>query len=182
MTQREDSRRLARLNSATRFVRRRLQRHPRRLSGSRANLARPTARIRRSPMILRPLALALLLAAAAPAQFIYGLNIHGKLTLNGTVLDSLPSAFDPQQGANTLERWWELGIHGPDRIAMRLDGRVQKNGAKLFELPVAIGSSAIFAWVSLAVDSNGGVHMLRQDGERALDGTAAVIYPLGSSF
>jgi hypothetical protein len=133
-------------------------------------------------MIFRPLVLALLLAAAAPAQFIYGLNIHGKLTLNGTVLDSLPSAFDASTGGGQLEQWRDLAIHGPDRIALRLDGRVQKNGTKLFELPVAIGSSAIFAWVSLSVDPNGGVHMLRQDGERALDGVATVIYPLGNSF
>jgi hypothetical protein len=132
--------------------------------------------------MVRPLALVLLLAAAAPAQFIYGLNIHGKLTLNGTLLDSLPSAFDASNGMSPLERWWDLGIHGPDRIAMRLDGRVQKNGTKLFELPVAIGSNAIFAWVSLVVDLNGGVHMLRQDGEIALDGVATVIYPLGNSF
>jgi hypothetical protein len=132
--------------------------------------------------MFRTLALLLLLAAAAPAQFVYGLNVHGKLTLNGTVLDSLPTSFDPDVPTTSLERWWDLGVHGPDRFAMRLDGRVQKNGTKLFQLEPLKTTAATFVWVQMVVDDAGGVHMLRQDGERALDGVPVITYPLGSSF
>ena len=129
-------------------------------------------------MTLRPLALVLLLAAAGRAQFVYGLNIQGKLTLNGTVLDSLPSGFDPSTNANPTERWWDLEVVGADRYALRLDGRVQKNGAKLFQLPMATNGAE---WIDLDATANG-VHMLRQDGERALAGTAVVTYPFDQSI
>ncbi len=131
--------------------------------------------------MFRPLALVFLLAAAASSQFIYGLNESGKLTLNGTVLDSLPSNFDPDTGSFQLEKWAALAVHGPDRYALRLDGRVQKNGTKLFQL-LALGTpTAIYAWIDLVADAGGGIHMLRQDGQRALNGAAVVTYPLGSS-
>lgn len=133
-------------------------------------------------MSIRPLALVLLLAAAAPAQFIYGLNEAGRLTLNGTLLDSLPSNFDPDNGQFPYEKWLDLDIDGPDRYAMRRDGRVNKNGTKLFQLAPVTNGVVVFLWHQMIVDAEGHVHMMRQEGQRALDGVPVLTYPNGSSF
>ena len=118
--------------------------------------------------------LVLFAAPAARAQFVYGLTIDGKLALNGTVLDKLPSGYSSGSATKTEERWWALDVVGPNRWALRLDGRLFKNGKKLFDLPF---SSFAFLPFWVALDAVGeDVHTLSQAGLRAKNGVAVVNY------
>jgi hypothetical protein len=133
--------------------------------------------------ITRTLALALVLAAPAAAQqFLYGINMAGKLTVNGTVLDTLPTEFDEDSGQNPFERWFGLAVSGPDRYALRLDGRVHKNGKKLYDLNPATDGTLIFLWRNILATDNAHVHLLRQEGLLNTDGVDVVTYPRGTFF
>ncbi len=138
----------------------------------------------------RTLVLALLLAAppAAAQEFIYGLNMQGKLTVNGTVLDSLPTAFDPDTGLNKYEKWFGLDVVGPNRYALRIDGRIQKNGKKLYQFQAATDGLNVYVWRGFDATVDGvdpeinHVHALRQEGLLNTDGVDVVTYPRESFF
>jgi len=122
---------------------------------------------------------ALLLAApAASAQFLYGLALNGRTTINNTLLDKLPSNFDPETGFFLQQRWWDVDAEGADRYALRLDGRVFRNGKLHLTLPFSSLDTLPF-WVSLDVTA-AGVHVLQQSGVRTLDGVAVIVHPPGN--
>jgi hypothetical protein len=123
--------------------------------------------------------LALLLALSAPAaaqEFIYALNTHGKVSVNGTILDSMPSGFDASTGEDEFEQWVSLDVSGPDRYALRLDGRVQKNGKKLYQFLMGSDGVSIFVWRGFDATPNG-VHALRQEGLLNSNGEEIITYP-----
>jgi len=134
-------------------------------------------------MKIRILALLLALSAPATAQYLYALNIHGKLTINGTVLDSLPTEFDPDTGQFDTQLWAAFDVEGPDRHALRYDGRLQSNGKKAGDFPMAIdtGTGTLYGWSLIDATPNG-VHMLRQEGLLMKGETAVVTYPYGGFF
>ncbi len=132
-------------------------------------------------MILRTLALLVVLAAPVAGQFFYVLNINGKLTVNGTVLDKLPSDFDPETGQFFTQQWYALDVEGPDRHALRYDGRLHANGKKTAQFVMGIDGTTLYGWRSLDATDNA-VHLLRQDGLLVKDDTSVVTYPRGSFF
>ncbi len=93
-----------------------------------------------------------LLAASMTAQDekYYAMGESGRLALNGTVLDKLPGNYDPEDEAdpNAEQIWVDLVVIGADRYALRGDGIVRKNGAKLFKLP---WTPADPLWVKMTV-------------------------------
>jgi hypothetical protein len=133
-------------------------------------------------MIPRTLALSLVLAASAAAQsYLYGLNTAGKLTVNGTVLDSLPSDFDPATGQFFTQIWSALAVTGSDRHALRLDGRLHTNGKKAAEFAMGLDGNTLYGWRSLDATPNA-VHLLRQDGLLVKGETSVVTYPKAGFF
>ncbi|MBM3985518.1 MAG: hypothetical protein FJ296_07510 [Planctomycetes bacterium] len=133
-------------------------------------------------MSVRTLALCLALAAPAAGQeFLYGLNVHGKLTVNGTVLDSLPTDFDPDTGQFDVQQWLALDVVGPDRHALRYDGRLHLNGKKTQQFAMGLDGTTLYGWRSLDATDNA-VHLLRQDGLRVKDDASVVTYPRGNFF
>ncbi len=98
---------------------------------------------------------------AAADVFVYGLNLKGKLTVNGTVLDSLKTGFDDDPQTRIEQRYGDLLISGSDRYALRRDGEVHKNGKKLFGLPYDANLRA--EWVNLVLVGTT-VYCLREDG------------------
>jgi hypothetical protein len=126
--------------------------------------------------------LALLLALAAPAaaqDFIYALNFHGKLSINGTILDSMPSSFDASSGSGQFETWTALAVAGPDRYALRRDGKVFKDGKKLYQFNMGTDGINLFSWHGFAASANG-VHALRQEGLLNSNGIDVITYPRDS--
>ncbi len=111
---------------------------------------------------------------AAADVFVYGLNLKGKLTVNGTVLDSLKTGFDDDPQSKVSERYGDLLISGSDRYALRRDGEIHKNGKKLFSLPF----NAILRaeWVSLALLGSN-VHSLREDGQLSSNSSIVASLP-----
>ncbi len=133
-------------------------------------------------MILRTLALSLILAASSAAQpYFYALNTSGKLTVNGTVLDKLPSDFDPETGQFFTQVWFGLDVEGSDRHALRYDGRLHTNGKKAAEFFMGLDGTTLYGWRTLDATPNG-VHLLRQDGLLVKDETSVVTYPKSSYF
>jgi hypothetical protein len=142
------------------------------------------------PAVAAVVASATLLAAPAAAQdpLIYGLNDSGKLSVNGTVLDSLPTSFDadaPSQ--NSFQRWVQLVVRDDlvsglaQRYALRLDGTLYKNGESLYKLPFVQVGNGFPAWVGLSVSPNV-VNAVRQDGVVNRNGIAVVTLPPGNFF
>jgi hypothetical protein len=124
------------------------------------------------------LALASTFASRLGAQepvFIYGLNQEGRLSVNATVLDSLPSAFNPNPVFAPQQRWVDLIVGGSDRFALRRDGVVFQNGKRLHLLPFTINPG--FGWVSIGV-SSGTVHAIREDGLLSVGGEDVASLPL----
>ncbi len=122
--------------------------------------------------------------AGDPEPLVYGLNETGTLSVNGTQLDKLPSSFKPDTNENSFQKWTQLAVvdnlatEVADRFAMRLDGLLYRNGAKLYTLPFVAFPSGIPQWVGLSV-ANSSVYALRQDGLLSTDGTDTVIYSPG---
>jgi hypothetical protein len=121
------------------------------------------------PIVTRSaLRLAALLVLTAPAfgqsAFLYTLRDNGALLVNGTLLEKSPGAYDAtnQSDPNGEQRYLDLAVVGKDRYALRLDGRVQKNGSKLHQLPFVFGAGP--AWFRMHVDEVGTVYALRSDG------------------
>jgi hypothetical protein len=146
----------------------------------------PTRRTVRSALALLPLLLAVLPArAAAQSPLLYGMNETGKVSVNGTVLDKLPSEFDPEMpNQNQFQKWQRLVVSGADRYALRLDGKLYKNGKSLYKLVTTVTTAngpVSLAWLGLAVGESG-VYALREDGLLSLNGTNAVTLPAGGFF
>jgi hypothetical protein len=132
-----------------------------------------------SPMSLRPLALLLVLAASSAAQpYFYALNTSGKLTVNGTVLDKLPTDFDPETGQFFTQVWFGLDVEGSDRHALRYDGRLHTNGKKAAEFLMGLDGTTIYGWRTLDATPNA-VHLLREDGLLVTGDVSVVTYPRG---
>jgi hypothetical protein len=117
---------------------------------------------------------ACLVGEASAQEILYGLTDAGKLCLNGTVLDSLPTDFESGSDANGQQRWVELIVKGSDRYVLRRDGLLFKNGRKLYTLLYEPAAPA--EWVSLAVDG-ASVYAIRQDGLLANNGKLAAQLP-----
>src|SRR5881397_3363042 len=134
-----------------------------------------------------PLLLGLGSAGAAFAQpLVYALNEKGRLSINGTLLDSLPGHFDPSftPPQNPKDAWIDLDVLGADRYALRLDGRIFKNGSVFStSLPFAFGFPTTFFWTSLSVTPTH-VFALRANGALDIDGAAtpAATLPLSTFF
>ncbi|GJM21642.1 MAG: hypothetical protein DHS20C15_15570 [Planctomycetota bacterium] len=138
--------------------------------------------------MLRALVLFSLFAALAPAavsqSFLYALNERGKLSVDGTVLETLPGKFTPadEQDPNGEHRWTAIAAHGPDRYSLRVDGLMQLNGEKFANLPFTLLVTDTPFWLQLDVTDDG-VFALSTDGLIARDGVADDdISPQGSSF
>ncbi|HET6201405.1 MAG TPA: Ig domain-containing protein [Planctomycetota bacterium] len=129
-----------------------------------------------------PPLLVLGLAGAALAQpFVYAVNEKGKLLINGTLLDSLPGNFDPgPPSMHPEDAWIDASVLGADRFALRLDGRIFKNGTVLTSsLPFAFGFPVTFFWGSLSVTPTA-VYALRANGELAAGGSVSTTLPLST--
>jgi hypothetical protein len=103
--------------------------------------------------------------SAEDDMYVYSLNFYGKLAVNGTIIDDMPSEFDfDGEDVDHLEdAWVGLAVEGADRYTLRYDGLVRKNGKKLFQLPYQG-----YRWVGMAVE-NGTVFCLTADGVLAVD-------------
>ncbi|MBN2450183.1 MAG: hypothetical protein JXR77_07320, partial [Lentisphaeria bacterium] len=110
---------------------------------------------------------ALALLGTCPAEadlYLYGLNAAGKTAINGNTVETLPGEFDPSQPAEDPEdSWVDLQVEGADRYALRRDGLVAMNGAKL---ATRLPSDDDDYWVSMAVDG-GTRYAIRRDGKLA---------------
>ncbi len=125
------------------------------------------------------------LPAAASAQpFVYALNETGRLSINDTLLDSLPGDFDPDSlpVEDPEDAWFDLVVNGADRHSLRLDGRIFKNGALLYNtLPFSFSSSDTDFWTALSVTPTA-VLALRENGELGINGAVTFDFDAGSDF
>ena len=128
----------------------------------------PTSTLLRLALLV--LAVTALPAAARGQGFLYALSEKGKLTVNGTLFDSLSSKYDPEdvEDQNAEQRWVEVVVRGSDRYALRADGRVSLNGVNLYKL-----NDDPATWVDLTVTDNGDVWAVRQGGRVSLNGENA---------
>ncbi|HKB15872.1 MAG TPA: hypothetical protein VKF62_07390, partial [Planctomycetota bacterium] len=114
----------------------------------------------------------LLLPAAAAQPFVYGMNEKGRLSINNTLLDSLPGDFDPDSLPiqDPEDAWFDLVVTGADRFSLRLDGRIFKNGVLYSNsLPFAFSSPNTDFWTSLSVTPTA-VLALRENGQLGING------------
>ena len=125
---------------------------------------------------LATLALATLAPAgqAGDTLFFYGLNDRGTLSVGGTVLDNYKSKYSPTDGTFTEQQWVDLVVNGADRWALRLDGRIEMNGAPLRTLPFDI-ESQLTSWIAIAASTE--LYALRFDGLLAQDDATDFTYP-----
>src|SRR2546422_157218 len=106
--------------------------------------------------------------------FLYGLNLKGKLSINGTVLDALKTDFDDDPLSNIEQRYGDLLISGSDRYALRRDGLVYKNGKKILSLPYNAIDRA--EWLNLALLGSN-VYLLREDGLLSSNSSSIAVLP-----
>jgi hypothetical protein len=66
-------------------------------------------------------------------------------------------------------------VEGSDRYALRYDGLIYKNGAKLYNLVYV--TNPLIVWISMTVDQ-GTVYAIRQDGPIAVNGEITVTLPI----
>ena len=95
------------------------------------------------------------------ADLVYALTEKGRLSINGTILDSLASNFNPDNATNLQQRWVGLAVDGADRYALRADGQLFKNGRRLYLLQFQ--PAIPFQWSAMAV-GGGDVFAIRADG------------------
>ncbi len=120
-------------------------------------------------------------AAVAAQPFVYAMNETGRLSINNTLLDSLPGDFDPGPPIEDPEdAWFDLVVTGADRHALRLDGRIYKNGALLYNTLPFSDSSSDF-WTTLSVTPTA-VLALRENGELGINGAVPFDFDAGSGF
>jgi hypothetical protein len=126
-----------------------------------------TLRTRRQGACSFALALAValmaLLTPALDAQTValYSLNEKGRLSLNATLLDSLPGS-----------KWVSLLVVGSDRYALKENGLVYKNGIKLYKLDCDDDTNKDVDegdWLAL-VEVDGAIWALSRRGYLAKDG------------
>jgi hypothetical protein len=113
-------------------------------------------------------------ALAGGTPVVYAVNDKGKLSVNGTLLETLPGNFDLDNlhSPKGPERWIDLVVEGSDRYSLRIDGRIERNGALFRELDFAVSD---YIWNRLIVDG-GAVHAVRSDGLLAVDGAQPVLF------
>ena len=146
----------------------------------------------------RPLLLALACALALPAPraaepvvvgggaegdplvYIYSMRELGEVQLQGTPFEALTGNFKPKDlfNPNGTDRWTDFVVLGDQRYSLRLDGRLERNGELVTELPFTVSN---FTWTRLAADENG-VHALRSDGLLVPDGGEPVQLPRDEFF
>ena len=128
-------------------------------------------------LVIPVLSLVLGLAGEAEAQtdgvFIYGLTLKGKLTVNGTVLDSLSTKFDDDPFAMPEQRFGDLNVTGSRRRAFRRDGILYDNGKKILALPFLATQGE---WVNIALQGDT-VYAIRQDGSLSVNNAIVAILP-----
>lgn len=144
------------------------------------------------PPSLRRLAVCTVLAgmsASATGQvWVTALSEQGRVSVNGTFIEKLKSSFKTEKEdflffsskytVKNRQRWWNLTVVGPDRYAIRQDGRVSLNGEQLEKL--AFGDLSKHRWMGLAV-ANGCLWSLRSDGRVSLDGSKAMDFAAGDN-
>jgi hypothetical protein len=103
--------------------------------------------------------------AAVDGVYVYGMNLFGKLSVNGTIIDDQPGNFevDDDDVDGIEDAWTGLAVEGSDRYSLQFDGLIRKNGKKLFKLPY-YG----YRWVGMAVE-DGTVFCLTSDGMLAVN-------------
>jgi len=118
--------------------------------------------------------LAVLALAAPPVgaqtPALYALNKNGTLTLNATLIDSLPGS-----------KWVSLVVDGSDRYALRDDGLVFKNGVKLYKLQCKTpgGDNVVEGdWVGITFN-NGPLWAVSKLGYMAQDGVCVAQFDVG---
>ncbi len=114
-------------------------------------------------------------AAVAAQPFVYALNEKGRLSINNTLLDSLPGDFDPDSLPIEApeDAWFDLVVNGADRFSLRLDGRIFKNGLVLTNsLPFEFSSPNTDFWTALSVTPTA-VLALRENGALAVNGAVS---------
>lgn len=114
-------------------------------------------------------------SAVAADVFVYGLHLKGKLSVNGTVLDSLRTNFDDDPQSGLQERYGDLLIAGAERYALRRDGTVYQTGKRLFTLPYDAIRRA--EWVNLVLLGSS-LFSLREDGVLSTNATVAATLPV----
>jgi hypothetical protein len=110
------------------------------------------------------------LPAAAQTPALYALNKNGTLTLNATLLDSLPGS-----------KWVSLVVDGSDRYALRDDGLVFKNGIKLYKLQCKTpgGDDVVEGdWIGITFN-NGSLWAVSKLGYMAQDGVCVTQFDVG---
>lgn len=138
-------------------------------------------RHRLRPLTLLCFALALLgmsrPVAAGGETVIYAMRERGRVYVNSTLFEILPGKFNLNNllSPHGPERWTDLAVVGSDRYELRLDGRIEKNGALFLELPFFVSN---FSWSHLHVDGTD-VYALRTDGVLAFDDGATVEFDKG---
>lgn len=134
---------------------------------------------------------------SAPAgTVVYALSHDGRMTVDGTTITSYDSEFEYDvdvdddflvivfpggiyvdggieiEVENPYDLWSSLAVEGPDRYALRRDGRLKRNDEKHFNLPWLEGT----AWLDLAVQG-GHTYAVRSDGLLAADDDTAANFP-----
>lgn len=114
------------------------------------------------------------LAAAGGESIVYAMTQKGRVYVNSTLFEILPGKFNLHNvfSPHGPERWTDLAVSGSDRFELRLDGRIEKNGVLLRQLPFFV---ADFSWSNLESDGDA-VHALRTDGLLALDSGVMIQY------
>ena len=125
------------------------------------------------------IAVALPSAAGTQEPFLYGLNLTGRLTVNGTTLENLPSDFDDDTNDEFWEAYQALAVDGADRWALRRNGALFKNGVRVKNLKW--GGDFDDDWVGLAA-GGGSSFALRRDGRIAVDDSIEANLPKGDYF
>ncbi|MDG2149183.1 MAG: hypothetical protein P8N09_06645 [Planctomycetota bacterium] len=113
-------------------------------------------------------------AAGGGESIVYAMTQKGRVYVNSTLFEILPGKFNLHNvfSPHGPERWTDLAVSGSDRFELRLDGRIEKNGALFRQLPFFV---ADFSWSNLELDGDA-VHALRTDGLLALDSGVTIQY------
>ena len=107
--------------------------------------------------------------------FVYALSEHGRVTVNGSQFYNLPEGFDPGDPLHPQEneRWLQSFVQGRDHYHLRRDGRLHRNGRRLFRLP-RTGAR----WERFLVDTTGVVHAISRRGHVSRDDRIAYQLPV----
>jgi hypothetical protein len=115
----------------------------------------------------------------AQGPFMYTLNSSGNVSVNGNKIITLKTSYNPN---NPLlypdQAWRDLLVLDGNQLALRGDGLVVSNGAKLFQWPIPIN---LYFWTQLKF-SNGSFYGLRQDGKLAVNKDTVATLPVDNYY